>query len=166
MIRSSRLLAGAAVGAAVLASTALVATAQGSTSRAAAAKAVADSGTLWFSVTHVTNGLDHAAGNSSDKRLGTGVVSYSIKTIANTTGTVTIDAKNVTMYTGTGTLSGTATATLTITSTGDTITNGKLKLTKGAGSLKGDSLSGTFSGSGSTTANQYEVQYTGKLKKA
>ncbi|MFL5823994.1 MAG: hypothetical protein ACJ764_11185 [Solirubrobacteraceae bacterium] len=53
---------------------------------------------------------------------------------------------------------------MTITGTQETIKNGKLRLTNGAGSQKGHSLIGTFSGSGSTTSNQFTIHYKGKYR--
>jgi hypothetical protein len=53
----------------------------------------------------------------------------------------------VTVYTLKGTLTGTATATDTANPDGtQTITDGKLKLTKGTGAYKGHSLTATFTG--------------------
>jgi hypothetical protein len=65
-----------------------------------------DSGTSWFSVTHVVNGVDHAAGQVSDKLLGSGAVTYLLKVVTTTSGIVNIKSSNFTIYTKTGSLSG------------------------------------------------------------
>ena len=156
MLRSRRLLAGATAAALVCTALASAAGARTDPQR--------DSGTSWFAVTHVVNGVEHAAGQVSDKRLGNGAVTYLLKLVTTTSGTVNINASNFTIWTAKGSLSGTATATLTVAPNGtDQITNGKAKLTKGTGALKGDKLIGTFSGGGSTTTNQFKITYTGEL---
>ena len=161
MFRSKRLLAGATVAALACAGLATTAGA-----RTAGGTDPHDSGTSWFSVTHTVNGVEHAAGQASDKVFGNTAITYLLKTVPTTPGTLAITSNSVTLYTAKGSLSGTATATLTINPSGvDTITGGKLKLAKGTGALKGDKLSATFSGTGNPTANQYQITYTGKLSR-
>jgi hypothetical protein len=86
--------------------------------------------------------------------------------VTTTSGTVQIKSSNFTIYTKTGSLSGTAIATLTVTPGGtDQIADGTAKLTKGTGSLNGADLTGTFSGTGNTTTNQYMITYKGELSR-
>jgi hypothetical protein len=162
MFTSKRLLAGASAGALACAALATTAGAR----MVGATPPQRDSGTSWFAVTRVVNGVDHTAGQVSDKLLGNGAVTFLLKAVTTPSGTVGIKSSSFTLYTKTGSLSGTGSATLTISPSGtDQITNGKLKLTKGTGSLKGAELTGKFSGSGNTTTNQYKVTYKGLLSR-
>lgn len=122
-----------------------------------------DSGTVYISITHTAGNYEYAAGNSTDKILGKGAVTYKITAGGSTSGAINVKV-NVTVFTNTGSLSGTATATLTVTGSTETVSNGKLNLTKGAGSQKGHSFVGTFSGSGSLTANQLVFHEKGTYK--
>lgn len=128
-------------------------------------KTKADSGVGYFSVVRGSGANQQAAGIIKDKILGNGAVTYELKLAANPTGTVNVTAKKVTLYDGTGSLTGTATATITVAGTTETITNGKLNLTKGTGSLKGAKIVATFVGTANTAANQYQFTYKGKLTK-
>jgi hypothetical protein len=123
-----------------------------------------DSGTGFFSITHSTKKLEYAAGNVTDKVFGTSAVTYVLKIVpSNVSGSVGVTAK-VVLYTKAGSLTGTATATINdVTSKTQTITNGKLKLTKGFGALKGDTLKATFTGTGNLTANTLEFKYRGQV---
>jgi hypothetical protein len=125
-----------------------------------------DSGIGYFAVTHDSASLEIAAGNVNDKVFGTSAITYALKLgSGSTAGTVSITAKPVVLYTAKGSLSGTATATIdNLTSTTQKITNGKLKLTKGAGSLKGDELTATFSGTADLSKNQFVFTYQGQLQ--
>lgn len=125
----------------------------------------ADSGTVYFAVTHTANGKEYAAGNSTDKLLGTGAVTYVITIGPSTAGTYKITSKPVTLYASTGTLTGTATATLTIGAKGAaTITSGKLTAAGGTGGQKGHSVKDTFTGTGNATTALYKVVYKGTYK--
>ncbi len=130
----------------------------------ATASGKADSGTAYFSIVHAAGGQDFAAGIGKDKVLGNVATTYQIAIGGSSTGTVTVTVKKVTIYNGTGSLSGKATATITFSGSTETITNGKLKLTKGTGSLKGHSLTATFTGTADTTGNQYQFTYKGTYK--
>jgi hypothetical protein len=112
-----------------------------------------DPSTTYASITHTGGGLQFAAGNYADKLFKTGAITYSLKLVPNTNGTITVKVPSVVLYTGTGSLSGTATATVTIQNSIETITNGKLNLTKGTGALKGDAFKGTFTGTGDLSKN-------------
>ncbi len=146
MSKSRRPLALLAVGCALLA---LAASALGAKPK----KGKADSGTAYASITHVVGSIQIADGDYIDKILGDGVISYRIALLPGPNGTFHVSTKKVTLYTGTGSLSGTATATVALSGTTETITNGKLSLTKGAGSLKGHSFVGTFTGTGDLSKN-------------
>ena len=124
-----------------------------------------DKGVIYFATTHSAHGITYAAGNATDSLFGTEAVTYAIKTAPTRTGSVKITAKPVTTWTTTGTLSGTATATLTVAANGKaTFTNGKVSETKGTGTLKGHSLTATFTGSGDTKTGTYKITYTGTYK--
>jgi hypothetical protein len=112
-----------------------------------------DPSTTYASITHTAGGIEFAAGNYADKVFKSGAITYALKLLPNKDGTITVKVPTVVLYTGTGSLSGTATATVTIANSKETITNGKLNLTKGTGALKGDSFKGTFTGTGDLTAN-------------
>ena len=130
-----------------------------------AVKGKADSGTTYASIVHSANGYQYAAGTGTDQLLGTDAITYRIKLSPGTQpATETITASPVVLYTKTGALTGTATATLVFVGTTEQIKDGKLKLTSGSGSLKGHSFTGTFTGTGNTTANQFVFQDKGTLK--
>jgi hypothetical protein len=132
------------------------------TAGAKAKKGRADSGVAYFAITHAaTNGTQYAAGVGHDRILGNVAAAYTIR-LASSAGTVRVLVKRVVIYTGTGSLVGTASATVTFGSTGaETITGGKLRLTRGFGSQRGHSLVATFTGTGDTSKNMYEFHYTG-----
>jgi hypothetical protein len=123
----------------------------------------ADSGTAWFSITHTVGSTEYAAGTTSDKLLGTDAVTYTSHLLPNSTGAITVNVKRLVVYSGTGSMVGTATAQVTVSGTTETISDGKLKLTKGFGSMKGDKLIATLSGTGNLAANQIKFTYKGKL---
>ena len=125
-----------------------------------------DSGTTWVATTPETLGTtQYVAGFDSDKRLGHAAITYVIKAVPNSaTGTVSLVAHDVRLYTGTGELSGGATATLIATGNGHaTITNGKLTLDTGKGSLANHELTATFSGAG-TLGGGYTFTYRGTYR--
>jgi hypothetical protein len=129
----------------------------------------ATSGTAWLAATpHSGAGLVYYAGFNSDKLLGPGATTYTIKPTSTKSGTVLAKAKKVTLWTSNGTLSGTGTATLTITnkpkSGDDTVTGGKIRLTQGTGGQAGHSLVGTFTGKGNIVSGSYVFHYKGTYK--
>jgi len=161
MSKGSRLLA---VAAAVLTSLALIAAADANPGRMVGGTGPqSDSGTAYFAITHSKGGLEYAAGNNTDKLLGTGAATYALKLLPNKNGSFSVTSKNVVFYTGKGSLSGTAKATVDVTSTAETITGGKLTLTKGFGSLKGDELTAKFTGTANLKTNQFVFKYKGTL---
>lgn len=125
-----------------------------------------DSGTSYVAVTHDKGPFSYTAGNNTDKVLGTSAVTYVLQLLKSTKPAVyKVSVKSVFMYARTGSLAGTATATLTVGAGGTaTITNGKLRLTKGAGSQAGHSLIATFHGSGSVNTGRFKFVYSGTYK--
>lgn len=125
-----------------------------------------DSGTSYVAVTHDKNGFSYTAGNNTDKLLGTSAVTYVLQVLKSSKPAVyTVSVKSVFLYMRTGSLAGTATATLTVGKKGAaTVTNGKLRLTKGAGSQAGHSLIATFHGSGNILQGVYKFVYSGTYK--
>jgi hypothetical protein len=135
-------------------------------SAVAAAPGKADSSTIYAATTTTAGGFDYAAGQGRDKLFGPIAITYKIKALPTaTTGTFTITSNPVIEYTATGSILGNATATLTVGPGGaETISNGKFSLTHGAGSLRGHTLKGTFSGTGNSTANMLVIQIKGTYK--
>jgi hypothetical protein len=158
MSKNSRL---AVAMATTLAATALVVAPAGATKVGSGAPKK-DSGTVFASITHTKNGLDIAAGNNYDKVLGEGAVTYQLK-IVSSNGTTKVKVPKVVLFTPTGSLTGTASATVTSTASTQTITNGKLNLTKGSGSLKGAKFAGTFTGTADLAKNLIQFHYKGTL---
>ena len=113
-----------------------------------ASKARKTHGVAYVGVTHAEGGDGYVAGDINDKILGRGAIVYVIKvTTGQQQGTLAVTAKRVTIYTPKGSLSGTGSATQTFNDDGTAdVSDGKFKLTKGTGKLKGHSLKGTFSG--------------------
>ncbi len=122
----------------------------------------ADSGTAWVANTPKPGTLVYAAGFNHDAILGNGAVLYEITATGGKPGVFHLTTNHVTMYTAAGSLSGTATATLTQKASGGAVISaGKLKLTKGAGTLKGHSLIATFTGTGSLSSLAFIFKYRG-----
>ena len=141
--------------------------AMGATALAATGKkGKADSGTSHVGTTHSDSKFTYSAGDNADKLLGAGAVTYKLKVGSTpTAGAVALTAKPVRLFTATGSLIGTGSATLTVTGpTTATVSNGKLKLTRGTGAQKGHSFVGTFTGSGNPTTGQYVFHYKGTYK--
>jgi hypothetical protein len=107
----------------------------------------ADSGTVWASVTHVEGSIIWVAGDFKDKILGRGAIIYQTTASGTPTGSVTVTAKTITLYTKRGTLTGSGYATQTADANGNvTVTNGHATLKRGTGALAGHSIVVTFSG--------------------
>jgi hypothetical protein len=126
------------------------------------------SGTAYLASARTANGLVYFAGFNSDKVLGQGAVTYTIKPTSATSGTITANAKKVTLWTNNGALSGTGTATLHITNQpkqgDDTVTGGKIKLTHGTSGQAGHSVVATLTGSGNLVSGIYVFHYKGTYK--
>lgn len=130
-----------------------------------AATGKADSGTAYVSIVHSAGGKAYAAGYETDKLFGGTTVSYVIKASAGpTAGSVEIKANPVTLYTKTGELVGTGSGVETFAATGDTVTDGKLDLTKGTGAQKGHSFVGTFTGTENAKTDVFTFTYKGTYK--
>ncbi|MGH2867697.1 MAG: hypothetical protein ACRDNK_09035, partial [Solirubrobacteraceae bacterium] len=159
MNKSSRLAAALAT---TLVATALVASAAGATKVGAGAPQN-DSGTTYASITHTRGHLEIAAGNNYDKVLGEGAVTYQLKLLPAGNGTIKVKVPKVVLFSTTGSIAGTASATVTVNGNKQTITNGKLNLTKGTGGLKGRQFTGTFTGSSDLSKNLITFKYKGLL---
>jgi hypothetical protein len=150
-------------GGAILVAAGVLAIAAGGAGATSAGRA--DSGTAYVANTPKPGTLVYAAGFNHDKILGDGAVLYAISATPSTPGVFHLSTKHVTLYTGTGSLTGSATATLTQTKSGKAvISNGKLKLTRGAGSQKGHSLIATFTGTGSVSKLVFVFHYKGTYR--
>lgn len=151
--------------AAVVAS-AIVLAAAGSALGAGSGKGRKSTGTVYLATTHLGKGFVWAAGNTFDKVLGNGAVSYKVKVSAGSgAGTFQFSVRRAHVFTATGSFVGKVTATQTIDKNGNaTISNGRFSFTKGFGSLKGHSYKGTFTGSGSAVTGRYTIQTKGIYK--
>ena len=141
----------------------------GSSIAGAASKAgKAEHGTVYFALTHTVGKTNVAAGDATDSLFGASAVVYRLHILTTTTGKISIKIPKVTVFYSTGSATGSATATLTVTNqpkAGDaTVTDGVLKLTKGAGTHQGHGFVGTFSGKGNITSDSYTIQYKGTYK--
>lgn len=144
----------------LLASTALIAA--GASSVGAKSSGRADSGTVYFAVTHTVGSKQYAAGNSYDKLFGPGAVTYVNIAKATPTGTITVTTKPVVLFFKDGTMTGVATSKLTVGTNGAaTITDGKMKAAHGTGGEKGHSFIDTFTGTGNLTTSTYKISYRG-----
>jgi hypothetical protein len=153
---------GRTTAAAVLALSGLLAV--GASVVSAHARSRTDTGTIYAATTHVSGGFSYASGQGSSKLFGPVAITYKIKAQPTPAGTFQLTVKPVIEYTATGSLLGTATATLTVAADGSsTITNGKLSLKHGTGSLAGHKLTGTFTGTG-TSSGQYAFHYKDTFK--
>ena len=128
-------------------------------------KGKSEHGTVHFAITHSVGKVNISAGDVTDSLFGSGAAVFHLHVLPNSSGSLTITIQNVTLFYSTGSASGTATATLNITNkpqSGDaTVTGGVIKLTKGFGTHKGHTFTGTFSGSGSVSGGTYTIKYKG-----
>lgn len=160
MSKSTRSRTGAA---AVLAIAALVAVSAHSVGARSSGKA--DSGVVYFAVTHTVGSKQYAAGNAQDKLFGPGAVTYVNVAKGTPSGTIKVTTKPVVLFFKDGTLTGAATSTLTVGKNGSaTITNGKLTAAHGTGAQKGHSFVDTFTGTGNITTSAYKITYKGTYR--
>ncbi len=124
----------------------------------------ADSGVVYFGVTHTANGNQYAAGNTEDKLLGAGAVTYVIQLSRTPAGGFEMTSKPMTLFFSNGTLTGTATATVAPGAGGTALTGGRLLAAHGTGGQKGHSVTATFQGVGNPVAGTYKLTYTGVYK--
>jgi hypothetical protein len=152
-----------AVAAGFLATAALIAV--GASSVGAKSSGRADSGTVYFAVTHTVGHKQYAAGNTYDKLFGTGAVTYVNVAKANPSGTITVTTKPVVLFFKDGTMTGVATSKLTVGQNGSaTITDGKLTAAHGTGAQKGHSFADTFTGTGNASTSIYKIVYKGTYR--
>jgi hypothetical protein len=124
----------------------------------------ADSGTAYASINRSAGGYEYVSATNTDKLFGASAVT-SKSTLTHQTGaTFKLSSKHTVLWTKTGSLEGTESATVTVSGTTETFTNGKLDLTNGTGSLSGHSFVGTFTGSGSSSSNEFTLNYKGTYK--
>ncbi|MGH2856818.1 MAG: hypothetical protein ACRDMJ_04975 [Solirubrobacteraceae bacterium] len=121
-------------------------------------------GTSYFSIVRTANGIEYTAGIIQDHALGTGAITYDLAVHGGNAGTIDATAHKVTLYTKTGSLSGTATAVIKAANTNEQTVSGRLNLDHGAGSLKGDSLTATFTGTADLAKNLIQFKYRGHLE--
>lgn len=153
-----------AVGATLLAGGASIALFAGAVGARTSAKGKHDTATGYVSVNRSAGGFTYASGIIYDKLLGADAVALKLTLKHVSGGTFKATSSNTVLYTGTGSLKGSSSATVTISGSTQTFSNGKINLTKGAGSQKGHSLVGTYSGSGSITKNQSTLKFSGTYK--
>jgi hypothetical protein len=124
-----------------------------------------DRGAAYVAVTHQVGSTYYAAGNSTDKILGNGAVTYAIAAGTGTKpGTIKITANRVTLFSSTGSLFGTASGTETTSTSGAVTLTGKLNLTHGTGGQKGHSFIGTFTGTGKTALGPFVFHTKGTYR--
>jgi hypothetical protein len=123
-----------------------------------------DSATAWVAVTHTVGSTLYLAGNTTDKVLGKGAVTYAIKAgtgskpgTIKTSGTVTVFGK-------TGSLSGSVQGSEATTSSGSVTETGKLDLNHGTGGQKGHSYVGTYTGTGMSAIGPFVFHTTATYK--
>lgn len=124
----------------------------------------ADSGTAYISTVRTVGNTSWSAGLRYDKLHGQGALVNEYTLTPQKNGSFKLNAKRAITYGGTGSLSGTASAIITLKGTAETISHGKIDLTHGAGSQKGHSLVGTFTGTGSTATNRATIHYKGTYR--
>lgn len=123
-----------------------------------------DSATLYVAVTHTVGSTLYAAGNSTDKVLGTGAITYTIKAgVGSKAGTIKTSGTVVT-YSAGGELSGKVSGTETTNTNGTVTENGKFDFDKGTGTNKGHTYVGTYSGTGTTAEGPFVFHAKGTYK--
>jgi hypothetical protein len=148
----------AAIGATILAVAAIAsggAVAATSTGTSTQTFTYQDSGTIFASINNTNaKGTEFTSGNMFSRHFGHVAITYDLKVLpSNVPGVIRVTATNVVLYTRRGSLSGTGSATLTISGSQQTVSNGRLVLDQGVGSLKGFTYEGTFTGSANLQAN-------------
>jgi hypothetical protein len=114
-----------------------------------------DSATAWVAVTHTVGPTLYLAGNTTDKILGKGAITYTVKAgIGAKPGTVKTSG-TVTVFSTTGSLSGSVQGSESTTSSGSVTETGKLDLSHGTGAQKGHSYVGTYTGTGTSPTGPF-----------
>jgi hypothetical protein len=132
----------------------------GTSALAAAAKnGKADSSKLYLAITHSAGGFNYTAGDGTDKVLGPVVVTFKIKPLPTSKGTIKITVPKARLWVSNGTLTGTASADLEVTDAKGNakLTNGRFSLSKGTGGQSGHSEVGTFTGTGNLNSSLYTL---------
>ena len=156
----------AGIGATVLAIATMVTTGALAASRTGAPTyTFQDSGTVFASINNTSaGGTQFTSGNMFSRRFGHVAITYDLKLTPGTApATFRVKAPRVVLYTATGSLTGTGTATVTVTGNIQRITNGKLMLNTGAGSLKGFTYDGTFDGTANLQSNKIRFDFHATL---
>jgi hypothetical protein len=123
-----------------------------------------DSGTAWVAVTHTVGSTLYLAGTTTDKVLGKGAITYTVKAgIGTKPGTIKTSG-TVTVFTTTGSLSGSVQGSEATTSTGSVTETGKLDLSHGTGGQKGHSYVGTYTGTGTSPTGPFVFHTTATYK--
>lgn len=118
-------------------------------------------GIAYVTGTHTEGDDGYVSGDFKDSYLGRGALVYVVNVGAGPDpGTIRLTAKRITFYTKRGSLSGTGSATVS----GNDVTDGVFKLTKGTGRYRGHTFKGTFSGSYSDEAGVYTFNEKGRFK--
>jgi hypothetical protein len=123
-----------------------------------------DSGTAYASTNRTVGNFGYGSATATDQVLGATAITFKYTLTPAGGGALNFVSKHAVLYTRTGSIAGRLSATLTISGTTETFKNGKINLTSGAGSQKHHSLVGTFSGSGSSTTNEFKLKYKGTYK--
>lgn len=152
-----------AVLSALLGSTVLVAVGATSVGARTSAAGRSDHGTAYASINHVVHNNEYGSAINTDAILGASAITFKA-TLTSAAGKITLNGNPVVLYSKTGSLKGTLSATVTLSGTTETFSNGKLNLTQGAGSQKGHSLVGTFTGTGDASKNEFTIRYKGTYK--
>ncbi|MEO6859379.1 MAG: hypothetical protein ABI323_12480 [Solirubrobacteraceae bacterium] len=123
-----------------------------------------DSATLYVAVTHTVGSTLYAAGNSTDKLLGRGAITYTIKAgLGSKAGTIKTTG-TVATYGAGGELSGKVSGLETTKANGTVTETGKFDFNKGTGAEKRHSYVGTYSGTGKTAVGPFVFHAKGIFK--
>jgi hypothetical protein len=121
-----------------------------------------DTGVAYVAITHQVGSTLYAAGDTADKVLGSGAVTYTLKAGA-VKGAIKQHG-SVTVWNVNGSLTGKVAGTETTTSSGSVTEAGTLDLNKGTGADKGHSFVGTFTGTGKTVTGPFVFHTKGIYK--
>jgi hypothetical protein len=114
-----------------------------------------DTGTAWVAVTRTVGSTLYLAGNTTDKVLGKGAVTYKVKAGTGTKPGTIKTSGTITVFTTTGSLSGSVQGTVTTTSSRSVTETGKLDLSHGSGGQTGHTYVGTYTGTGASATGPF-----------
>ena len=106
-------------------------------------------GVAYASVTHTEGSNLYVSGDFKDSFLGRGAIVYVVTVSSGPqSGSFTVKARRVTIYTAKGSLTGTGKATQTVAPNNGpvTVSGGTFSLTRGTGAYAGHRFTGTFGG--------------------